>query len=248
MKKTLVLQQGSEPYLVHSGVRGMKHGVRQYQNRDGTWTELGKARRRTGSGKDYLYKKNGITDASKPWPKARHLNDEKRKQLEGKALTTMYEKGIFYGPKSLSKPPRACMMFANAQKYSELNESPRETALRVTSVAMQHAVELSKMVVNTASDKKGKNEDGLWDVIEEYAREGYAYDYLSLGLRKYYCDFSDRPKPLSKNEADQMDYINRQVSFLKKQRDKVIELRKENPDQDLPSYFESFSNFKLDDY
>ena len=34
--------------LAHSGVKGMKHGVRQYQNRDGTWTELGKERRRNG--------------------------------------------------------------------------------------------------------------------------------------------------------------------------------------------------------
>lgn len=33
-------------WLVHSGVRGMKHGNRRYQNEDGTWTELGKARRR----------------------------------------------------------------------------------------------------------------------------------------------------------------------------------------------------------
>lgn len=35
--------------LIHSGTKGMKHGVRNYQNPDGTWTELGKARRRVKS-------------------------------------------------------------------------------------------------------------------------------------------------------------------------------------------------------
>ena len=38
-------------YLCHYGVRGQVHGERRYQNLDGTWTELGKARRRIGSGK-----------------------------------------------------------------------------------------------------------------------------------------------------------------------------------------------------
>ena len=32
--------------LVHHGVKGQKWGERRYQNKDGTWTETGKARRR----------------------------------------------------------------------------------------------------------------------------------------------------------------------------------------------------------
>ena len=31
-------------YLYHSGIQGMKWGIRRYQNPDGTWTEAGKAR------------------------------------------------------------------------------------------------------------------------------------------------------------------------------------------------------------
>lgn len=34
--------------IAHIGIPGMKWGNRRYQNADGTWTELGKARRRVG--------------------------------------------------------------------------------------------------------------------------------------------------------------------------------------------------------
>ena len=37
-----------DEFLEHSGVPGMKWGVRNYQYTDGTWTELGKERRRIG--------------------------------------------------------------------------------------------------------------------------------------------------------------------------------------------------------
>lgn len=32
-------------YLMHWGIKGMKWGIRRYQNEDGTWTEAGKVRR-----------------------------------------------------------------------------------------------------------------------------------------------------------------------------------------------------------
>ena len=36
----------AKDYLIHHGVKGMKWGVRRYQNKDGTWTEAGKRLRR----------------------------------------------------------------------------------------------------------------------------------------------------------------------------------------------------------
>lgn len=51
-----------DDFLEHSGVKGMKHGVRNYQFPDGTWTELGKERRRIGS--EY-HGKNNIASSPK---------------------------------------------------------------------------------------------------------------------------------------------------------------------------------------
>lgn len=39
-----------EDYLMHWGIRGMKHGHRRYQNEDGTWTEAGLEARRKREG------------------------------------------------------------------------------------------------------------------------------------------------------------------------------------------------------
>ena len=46
--------------LMHYGTPGMKKGVRRYQNEDGTWTELGKERRRIGSNTPGVYKKSDV--------------------------------------------------------------------------------------------------------------------------------------------------------------------------------------------
>lgn len=58
----------SNDELYHFGVKGQKRGIRQYQNLDGTWTELGKERRRKGTGyiqgidndENKVYNKKGL--------------------------------------------------------------------------------------------------------------------------------------------------------------------------------------------
>lgn len=39
-------------YISHSGIKGMKWGIRRYQNEDGTYTSLGKERRRINPSED----------------------------------------------------------------------------------------------------------------------------------------------------------------------------------------------------
>lgn len=48
----------------HSGIKGMRWGIRRFQNEDGTYTEAGKARRRESEG-DILARKVSYDNASK---------------------------------------------------------------------------------------------------------------------------------------------------------------------------------------
>lgn len=70
--------------LEHYGVKGMKWGLRQYQNPDGTYTELGKKRRRVG------YEKAEKED-EKNSKNEKDLSDEK---IGGKAYKDMTRKEL----------------------------------------------------------------------------------------------------------------------------------------------------------
>ena len=48
--------------LFHYGTKGQKWGERRYQNKDGTWTELGKERRRQTTTKKYINPDGTLTD------------------------------------------------------------------------------------------------------------------------------------------------------------------------------------------
>lgn len=88
----------SDSYLAHYGIKGMKWGVRRYQNKDGSYTAAGK-RRRYNNSSDYeetrsLRKKN-----------YRELSNEELKKLNKRMnLESEYQRlnpqGIFRGQKA----------------------------------------------------------------------------------------------------------------------------------------------------
>ena len=59
--------------VMHSGILGMKHGHRRYQNSDGTWTEEGKAIRRAGGPAATI--RNAVAKYKANRPRARDLSD-----------------------------------------------------------------------------------------------------------------------------------------------------------------------------
>ena len=83
-------------YLVHYGIKGQKWGVRRYQNKDGSYTSVGKRRRRSQNSSDY--------EETRPLRKKspKQLSNEELKKLNKRLnLETEYRRlnprGIFRG-------------------------------------------------------------------------------------------------------------------------------------------------------
>lgn len=80
-------------YLVHYGVKGQKHGVRRYQNEDGTLTAEGKARyagmqnyggnESKGLIRRQAEKSHGMTRAFAEWREGRHKKNLKKAEAKG---------------------------------------------------------------------------------------------------------------------------------------------------------------------
>lgn len=92
-------------YLIHTGIKGQKWGVRRFQNKDGTWTPAGKKRRAAQEGysdrsdkKAKDDKKKGETDLSK-------MSDEElRSRINRMQLEEQYKQYLAKAnPKKKSK-------------------------------------------------------------------------------------------------------------------------------------------------
>ena len=82
--------------LAHYGVKGMKWGVRRYQNKDGSYTNAGKHRRRSQNSSDYEETRSLRRKSSK-----RLSNEELKKLNKRLNLESEYRRlnprGIFRG-------------------------------------------------------------------------------------------------------------------------------------------------------
>lgn len=87
-------------YLVHSGIKGQKWGVRRFQNEDGTLTEEGKQRYgyydRADGTKDYKRLQKDAEKDAKEWAKAKAYYGEgagtRRKLLKNQLSNKMKDK------------------------------------------------------------------------------------------------------------------------------------------------------------
>ena len=81
-------------YLCHWGIKGMKWGVRRYQNSDGTLTPAGKKRYASEKSKEY----DRVSRIA--YKKYSQLGIEKREELTPK-LTSEDKKVLTYGAKKI---------------------------------------------------------------------------------------------------------------------------------------------------
>ena len=80
--------------LLHYGIKGMKWGVRRYQNKDGSLTPKGEARYDRDKRENAAKKKENRIDLSKPTPKRMDLSKmsdkEMRDQINRELLERQY--------------------------------------------------------------------------------------------------------------------------------------------------------------
>lgn len=60
-----------QQYLAHYGIKGQKHGIRRFQNEDGSLTEAGKARYGVGDKKDWKRLNKDAADDAKEFARAK---------------------------------------------------------------------------------------------------------------------------------------------------------------------------------
>ena len=60
-----------EEYIAHYGIKGQKHGVRRFQNEDGSLTDAGKARYGVGNNKDWRRLNRDAKNDAKEYARAR---------------------------------------------------------------------------------------------------------------------------------------------------------------------------------
>lgn len=78
--------------VLHSGVKGQKHGVRKWQNEDGTWTEAGKARRRKMEGRLGRRSSNKNSSSGDAKPKTTSIRKMSNEELSAKIEHLKLEK------------------------------------------------------------------------------------------------------------------------------------------------------------
>ena len=74
-----------EPKLVHSGIKGMKWGVRRYQNSDGSLTPEGRKRYGSGAEKRHIFSKKKTVAKTKS-TKAKSSSEKSYKEMSDDEL------------------------------------------------------------------------------------------------------------------------------------------------------------------
>lgn len=104
-------------YLMHWGIRGMKHGRRRYQNEDGTWTEAGLEARR---------KREGFGERRAAKKAAKAERKQARKAARSEARAALMEKRRKNNLKNLTDEELQARIdrLKMEREYKDLKRSP----------------------------------------------------------------------------------------------------------------------------
>ena len=123
-----------EDSLMHHGVKGQKWGQRRYQNSDGTWTEEGKARRRTSDrerrniirNKPYTDDINDIVNTLSDYEKELLGADPNKDWIDKKYHNdTLKEKAVSFVTKNGDIPVSFVEVWTNGGRVGQISLSTR---------------------------------------------------------------------------------------------------------------------------
>lgn len=200
-------------YLAHHGIKGQKHGVRKYQNPDGSLTPLGRIHYGVGAARNAIRKKiaptNAELNAQIRKQKSKNLNKQKRRELRdlkrgvdqgASAPSDSKLKGQHkqFAEMSDAEIERRIKRLSNEVKLAELeatkNLTPGKRFLydiakdvgkkTITNVLTDVLTESGKNALKGAMDSTEKSEDRKKDYETELA-ERKAKDELSTYKKEH---------------------------------------------------------------
>lgn len=151
--------QGTDIYLEHSGIKGMRWGIRRYQNEDGSLTTLGRIH--YGIGQRREAKKIKIMqsgNAKKVLKYQKHLTDEEFDQAMARVAKSEALKKVANAPKEAKKAEKA------AKDAAKAAEKAQEDKVKLSKKELKSAEAIAKTQAKTKmnSDKvKGLLSKGL---------------------------------------------------------------------------------------
>lgn len=173
-----------EDRLRHAGVKGQKHGIRRYQYPDGTYTELGKARRRKGNvGTSF---KSAVSSKGRKDRRADRKTTRVRKKNPAK----------YMGDEELNTNIRRLKREKEYQNLSGADSNKLQKVKRLTD-ASSTMVNQTKNLVDNPKKSQPKARMQLEGMSDQQLRERINREHLE----RQYSDLFGQPEQISKGKS-----------------------------------------------